>query len=299
MAQALTATARLDDWTGEDVTLAQVERELARLRGASSDGGAANLRTSVLTHVAWVPEPWLERALEVMAGLEERYPSRTLVLVPEPDAPESRLDAEVSLRCFPLGGEGRNVCAEVILLRLRGTVAQAPASVVLPLVISDLPVFCRWRGEPGWGSPELEGMLDVVDRLVVDSREWDDLPGAYARLAEAFGRTAISDIAWARSLEWRAALARLWPEIGSVERLHVRGPRADALLLAGWLRDRLEREIALDHEDAEWIDRVEVDGDGVAPPRGGRATPSDLLSDELDRFGRDPVYERAALAAAS
>ena len=45
------------------------------------------------------------------------------------------------------------------------------------------------------------------------------------------------------------------------------------------------------------IERVAVDGEPVASPRGWPPTPSDLLSAELDVFGRDPIYEAAVSAA--
>jgi hypothetical protein len=38
-----------------------------------------------------------------------------------------------------------------------------------------------------------------------------------------------------------------------------------------------------------------VDGEPVEPPNE-QSSPSDLLSAELDRFGRDPVYEAAVRA---
>ena len=166
-----------------------------------------------------------------------------------------------------------------------------------PLLISDLPVFCRWRGEPPWGRPELEQLVDVVDRLVVDSSEWRGLPAAYRKLETLFDRIAVSDIAWGRSLPWRGRLAALWPGLASASRLSVTGPQADALLLAGWLRSRLQRHVRLSHRSARRIERVAVDGEAVPPPRGPALDPSDLLSAELDVFGRDPVYEAAVSAA--
>ena len=63
---------------------------------------------------------------------------------------------------------------------------KAPASIVTPLLVTDLPVFLRWRGELPFGAPELEQMVGVCDRLVVDSREWKDpagrVPGARVAL---------------------------------------------------------------------------------------------------------------------
>ena len=39
----------------EDTAVAQVERELAHLRQASTEGDAPDLRMSTMTHLAWVP----------------------------------------------------------------------------------------------------------------------------------------------------------------------------------------------------------------------------------------------------
>ncbi len=281
------------EWAGADVTVTEVEHELTRLRMEAELGGTAQ-RTSVMTHIAWVPEPWLPAALEVLRGLAEQHPSRTIVLVPEPDAGEAAIDAELELSLFPLGESGRSICTETVLLRLRGARAHAPASIVTPLLVSDLPVFCRWRGEPPFGLSEFEQLLGVVDRLVVDSEEWDDLPFAYKKLAHEVERTAISDIAWQRLLPWRGALARLWPGIAEASTVRVAGPKADALLLAAWLRTRLGRaDLVLEHDEAAALEHVSVDRQEVVPTELDPLTPSDLLSSELDRFGRDPIYEQA------
>ena len=50
-------------------------------------------------------------------------------------------------------------------------------------------------------------MIEIVDRLIVDSAEWPDVPGAYAELEDVFEAAAVSDIAWRRTLPWREALA--------------------------------------------------------------------------------------------
>jgi Glucose-6-phosphate dehydrogenase subunit len=296
MATALN-TAHEDEWRGEDVTIADIEAQLGALRQAGASAEHPDLRTSVMTHTAWVPRNWLDAARGTLAGLAEMHPSRTVILVPEPDAGRDALDAVLSVQCFPLRDEARHVCSEVIELHLNGSRAKAPASIVEPLLIPDLPVFSRWRGRPPFGGDELEQMLGVVDRLIVDSSEWDDLAGAYRELEGCLEETAVSDIAWRRSLGWRGSLAELWPEIAGMGRLGVKGPEADALLLAGWLRSRLERDVTLEHEAAEELESVTVDGDAVEPPHGERPDPSALLSAELDQFGRDRVYEKALRAA--
>jgi len=271
--------------------VADIERKLGRLRALEAADGMPELRTSTMTHIVWCPPAWRAKARETLAGLLERHPARTIFLIPEA-GDEVRIEAKVELNDYQLHGMSREVLSEVIELRLQGSAARHPGSVVLPLLVSDLPVFCRWRGEPAWGSGELDEIVAVTDRLVIDSSEWKRVPAAYGQLAALFGRVAVSDIAFSRTLPWRRRLAELWPEIGTIDRLRVEGPRADAELVAGWLRARLKREITLTRRDAATVTAMWVDGVPVGSP-GDPLGPSELLSAELDQFGRDRVYEAA------
>jgi glucose-6-phosphate dehydrogenase assembly protein OpcA len=219
-----------------------------------------------------------------------------LLLVPQPDAKDG-IDALVSIRCFPIGD--RAICGEVIELTLRGARASAPASIVLPLLISDLPVFCRWRGQPEWESAAFEQLVGVTDRLVVDSTEWPDLPAAYGRLAELFDRVAVSDIAWDRTERWRGLLASLWPQIDEVKAIRVKGTPAQAHLLHGWLVSRLNHPIELQIDEHDRLEGIDLDGKPAPFPPGKPPGASDVLSAQLDHFGRDRIYEAAARAAAT
>jgi glucose-6-phosphate dehydrogenase assembly protein OpcA len=283
----------------ENATLGAIERELRRLNAETLEPGQNLLRTRVLTHTAWVPREWEEAARGVLAALQERHPSRVIALFPDPESARDALDAEVEVLRFGKGGVRESIASEVITIWLRGRRAGAPGSVVEPLLVSDLPAFLRWRGELTFGSPQLEQLVGVVDRLIVDGTEWRDPDSTYRYLPTLFERVDLSDIAWSRLLQWRQAIARLWPDVAEAERLVVAGPRAEGLLLAGWLRSRLAREVELEHEAAEEIELVELDGRAIAPARPDDQSPSDLLSAELEQFGRDPIYEAAVQAAVS
>jgi glucose-6-phosphate dehydrogenase assembly protein OpcA len=283
-------------WFGEDVCLADVDTALARLR-AQAAAETASMRTSVMTHLAWVPAEWAEQARAALEGMAERHPSRTILLFPEPGADDNRIDARAEVERWEVPDTDRGLVTEVVELTLRGSRAAAPASIVEPLLISDLPVFLRWRGEPPWDAPELEQLVGVTDRLIVDSTEWDDVPDAYRRLADLFPLCAASDIAWARTSRWREHLATLWPAVADVRTVRVRGTAAQAWLLCGWLRSRLGRhEIELEHDETEKLEGVALDGEAVPFPPGDPPAPSDVLSDELERYTPDPVYEAAVLA---
>jgi glucose-6-phosphate dehydrogenase assembly protein OpcA len=289
-----TAHVHAVEWAGDDVSVGDVVDALCRLRDdCSHDVEGPDLRTSVMTHLAWVPSEWEDAAVDTLAGLEERHPSRGILLFPEPDGDDG-IDAKVSMLAFPLREQRRHIAAEVVELRLRGQSSRAAASIVNPLLIAGLPVFLRWRGRPPFGEQAAEQLIEVCDRLIYDSKEWPDVPQAYADLP--FDRAACSDIAWRRSEPWRAALAELWPGIAEIRRLRVDGPLAEASLLAGWLRSRLERDVELVHEEGEELARIEVDGTACAAPNENPSS-SELLSAELDEFGRSLVYEAAARRA--
>jgi glucose-6-phosphate dehydrogenase assembly protein OpcA len=273
-------------------SVAEIDRELASKRW-DAESGEPYQRTSVMTHLAWVPPEWEEVAVDTLAGLGERHPSRGILLFPEPSAADG-IDAKVSMLAFPLREQRRHIAVEVIELRLRGLSSRAAASIVNPLLVPGLPVFLRWRGRPPFGEAEADELIDVCDRLIYDSKEWPDTPEAYSELP--FERTACSDIAWRRTEPWRGVLASLWPGVGDVRSLYVRGPVAEASLLAGWLRSRLDRDVELLQDEAGELTAIAVDGEPCAPPHE-RVTGSELLSAELDEFGRDPVYEAAARRA--
>ena len=274
--------------------VAQVEKRLAELRVHHAEG----TRTSVMTHVAWAPPQWAAAARRTLAGLEELHPSRTILLFPDARKADG-IGVDVELKCFTIPGSEREVCSEVIKLRLGGSRTRVPGSIVQPLLITDLPTFCRWRGLPPWGSRELEQLVDVCDRLVVDSSEWRGLP---ARLREARRRSSTGSPSptsrGGAASRWRGRLASLWPDVKSVKTPlgdGAEGRRAPARRLAALASEAAGEAVA--SLGAAQLERVAVDGEPVPPPRGAAPSASDLLSAELDVFGRDPIYEAAVSAA--
>ena len=278
-----TALAHQEEWSAEGVGVRDVQRALCELREASAEETEGpDLRTSVMTHIAWVPAEWREAALDTLEGLAERHPSRTILLFPEPDQSDG-LDAKAAVLAYTQRGTRRNIATEVVELTLRGRRSAVPASIVTPLLVSDLPVFVRWRGEPPFGAQELEQLVELADRLVVDSAEWERYSAAYSELAQLFDRVACSDIAWRRTLPVRRALAAQWPGIADETEVRLSAGAAERCLVQAWLRSRLGG-------------RHEVLEDPAAALRVEPRPSSELLSAELDELGRDQIYEEAVRA---
>lgn len=287
--------AALDEEAGRRLTsVAAIRDELNRLRDEAGGASSPAARTSVMTQVAWVPEQWKDAAVAAFGGLEDAHPSRAILLFPEPAAEGCGFEGEVFLRTFGRGG--KQISAEMIVIWLHGATCELAASVVTPLVRSGLPVFLRWRGELAFGSSQLDDLVDLADRLIVDGREWTGPQQGYERLPDLFDRAAVSDVAWARTEPWRRAVAELWPGISSAQTLRVRSPEPEALLLSCWVRTRLGRDVELQHEPADEIELVAMDGHQAIPVNGGERSPSALLSHELELGTRDPIYEEAVCA---
>jgi hypothetical protein len=145
-----------------------------------------------------------------------------------------------------------------VTLQTTGEADERLPSAVLPLLVPDLPVALWWMGDPPFGAPVFEQLLDTADRLLVDTRSFEDPTFSLTRLAGLArlhaGRIAISDLNWARLTPWQDQLAQAFdsvetlPYLDRLERVtlhYIRptgGPRHDpekALLLAGWLLNRV------------------------------------------------------------
>ena len=112
------------------------------------------------------PSAWCGRC----SASGTRHPSRAIVLVADPESPSEALDARISTHCHPSvdGGEER-VCYEEVVLGVHGEVAEHLDGIVAPLLIHDLPIHVWWPGHPPFGDAVFDQLVELGDRLIVDS----------------------------------------------------------------------------------------------------------------------------------
>lgn len=246
-------------WQGSAVDVPTIEAALTHLwqagsQQATQDARQPPARSSVLNLVVYATgDDEATRAAEAIARLSERHPSRTICVVADPAAPSASLDASVAGYCAEQAATHDRLCWEHIKLTAHGsTVAHVPG-VVIPLLRPDLPTLLWWAADIPFGTPLLGRMLDLCDRLVVDSALLADPLAGLAKLAALTttlgnGRS-VSDFNWLRLLSWRHLTAQffdapeLQPYVQRIDSVAMRVSGAgqtafnpmQPLLLAGWL----------------------------------------------------------------
>lgn len=290
---------------GAEVPFADIERALGR--GGPDDGKRAPGRALTATVVVVGPHARLAEAAQVVEQLTDVGVRAILISYGTNPAPIVRvLDQTIALE---------------------GLRPDYLNNAVAALRLSSLPTVVWWRG----GDPEmLSGMADLADRLVFDAEE----PTAvWARAGMLAGRTATSDLRWARLTRWRALMAHFFdiPEVrgaaGSFDRLLIEGADLHAArLYAGWLASSLGRTSDVELRERPGgasIERIEF-GDvdqaltlrlgpsgtcleSAARVRGhldasrvvslGDQRLAALIGEELRIRSRDLAFERAVVAA--
>jgi glucose-6-phosphate dehydrogenase assembly protein OpcA len=233
-----------------------LEAELRSMwRSASAEGpakGEAVYRAALANLVVPLDASGLAALSPVLVEVTRRHPSRLFLIetgaTREPDLLRSRVTALCHLR--PIGGA---VCSEQIILQPGPGAEPLTPSAVRSLLVGELPIVLLEIGaaEP---DPWREELWRGADLCLADSALGGDPEAAeplWERIAEDdTGR--IHDLAWARLTPWREILAELFdepalrPALETLTQVEVSHggesegtPTAQALLLAGWLADRL------------------------------------------------------------
>ena len=279
-------------WQARQTSVRDIEAQLARIwetrvdvelpgsdEPSVTEKGRSHARASVLNLIVTAPDGRAaERIAATMMSLGVRHPSRAIVLVADPGEGDG-LDASITVHCHPGPMRAEQVCHETISLTCHGEPARHLSGVVAPLLIHDLPTHVWWPGDPPFDDPVFDQLVDISDRVIVDSSDFSDLLTGYHRLTNLRRRSGVGDLSWERLAWWHEVTAQFFdtprfrrylpnlnririrysvPPPGGPETRHaeeiaplVRAPIAQALLYAGWLASRLEWRRA---QPAGWTD---------------------------------------------
>ena len=325
-------------WDQRDTSVRAIAGHLASLwdvpdAGSGSEGqvvtekGLPHARASVLNLIVTVVDSGAaDRVVQTLMGLGVRHPSRALVLVPEEGTGDAPLDARISTHCHDAIGGGDRVCYEEVVLSVRGDAAAHLAGIVTPLLIHDLPTHVWWPGDPPFNDPVFEQLVELSDRVIVDTADFGDLLGGLRRLANLRRRSGVGDLTWERLAWWQELTAQFFDAprfrryLPNLSRLRIQyatpitdatrreeasevvpgveAPMAQALLYAGWIATRLgwKRHRTLDPLDDDGF-RLRLEGKHemvellIEPVPTDAVRPGELLSVRLRSLGETGAAE--------
>ncbi|WP_018804492.1 glucose-6-phosphate dehydrogenase assembly protein OpcA [Salinispora arenicola] len=294
-----------------DTTGNEVVKALAAER--RSAGGVAS--GMALTLIVVVDEKRVREAEAAATIASAAHPCRLLIVVrSDVDRDRNRLDAEIVVG-------GRLGPGEAVVARMYGRLALHAESVVMPLLVPDVPVVTWWHADPP-AEIATDFLGVVADRRITDAAQADDPIEALRRRAHDYA-PGDTDLAWTRITLWRTLVAGAFDTTeAQVTEATVVAPSTDptAALMRGWLAARLGIDPQWRHAD-EYPRMHEVQlrcangdeltltrNDGMAVFRRSgqedrllplvRRPLGDELAEELRRLDADQVYAEALGATA-
>jgi glucose-6-phosphate dehydrogenase assembly protein OpcA len=254
------------------IDIQNLEKELLALWKADGESKPVQTRACTLNLVVCVPDaPTADSITAAVQQLTASHPNRTLMLIADTVAAEERIEAYVQANCVLAAPGVPQVCGEQITVHARGGAVQQLASVVLSLLLPDVPVVLWVIGAGALGNPLIERLRNVADRLLVDSAEALDQTASLielARLGEELGsqrhQVSINDLNWNRLTPWRELTAQffdtrpLLPHLRRIDRVEIEFGRtakgdnaAEALLFGCWLASSLGWTLQATHQDEQ------------------------------------------------
>lgn len=243
--------------------------ELWRLAEAGEVGGAL-VRSASLTLLVPVAEG--QPCDEVVGAIDQVIPShpcRAVLVVLEEGASEPAAILTSHYR-RPGEGEAARYWEEIRIVAPPRAVHQA-MSAASTVMLPGLPVQTWWRGTVAFDGDLYNHVVEMSDRIMLDSSSFRDPRAALAALAGAIDvaneSVAFADLSWSRLTPWRLLTAEFFDApadqdlLDSIERVvveYTRSPgRAEvcqALLYVGWLASRLgwEPRAALEEGPGTW-----------------------------------------------
>src|SRR5437868_1868128 len=211
----------IDTGTPVPVTIDYVDAQLTQLwrdvaEAAQAKGGVSAVTMAQVLNLILKADS-LDATNEYIADIDNvtgSHPARVVAIVVDPVDNEMPLQAWVSIHCQLPPSGGKQVCAEQIFVSGgTQTVRQIPAAVI-PLLLSELPVFLWWpKGSP-FDDYLFRQLADSLDRLIIDSSMFENPEGTLAKMSTRvkndWPRLACTDMNWGRVTRWRELVAQFF-----------------------------------------------------------------------------------------
>lgn len=222
-------------------------------------GGGELMRANTLNLIAVADDEDIVNMIRsTLSQLSDFLPSRTIIFNTSPEVKRNKTwHVEVQLNESVATGDSPVLRFETITITVDPKMAGYLASLVSPLPISELPTFLWWPTGDFVGNSLFTDIVEIVDRLVVDSARLGNDARAIAQmrtLLDDEDDPRLGDFTWIRLQPWRQLIAQFFDpaetqeSLDEIAQLNISYAQhredngsgfAAALLIVGWLGSRL------------------------------------------------------------
>lgn len=235
-----------------------VDTETIRLQWREARGGRPS--TATMNLIVYVEnEGYRDWVFERAQRIADKHPSRMIVLDAVKGEHGTRITAEES------PGDGAQIFRERVVLGVDGIRAPQRVHFVEALLVKDVDAVLWWAADRLFSSETFQGLLAIVQHVILDSSGTDKEPNAIREFAKFFSPAqpvAVGDLAWMRLDAWRDVVAQFFDDPGMREELFslrrvsiCSGSESEALYLGCWLASRLGWSV---RDPSSFIDKTGV-----------------------------------------
>lgn len=227
------------------IELTNIEEELQKLWDLEQ--GKDKIRACLFNLIVYLQEgPRAEEYQETIRQVVSKFPCRILLIQEkkEGDALRTHVGTETV-------GEGElQIFCDQIFIDFSGSFKERVASIVLPEILPDLPVYLFWTEDPVKENSVLPALERFASRVLFDPSHLTSVPQYSAKVLQLTRdfHSDIRDLGWAAISGWRSLFRSTFDSPKALSRLfHTKkieiqysGKRAlHALYLQGWLASSL------------------------------------------------------------
>ena len=242
---------------GKEVAPASVTKEL-RLLWEADD---ASTKASLINFVIYSEEKdSIFANCDAVTEITREHACRAMLMELDREDKKPELRSWINAHCNLSGGT-KSVCCEQISFVIDGYTPGIVRNTLFAHLDSDLPLVLWWQGELSLSFRE--SFYSKLDRLIIDSADWDDPSMEYQKVFQALEETktlVVQDLAWTRTFQVRIAIAALAdhplvmqriPMLKAVKVVSAGKYRTSGLQLLAWIAEIMSLEKSDELVDVE------------------------------------------------
>lgn len=242
---------------GLPVPIAKINKNLTKLWQDMAESKNPIVRASVLNLIVISHKlDELDNITAVVKNISNHHPGRVIIIAVDILSDSKDIRAFISTHCRPHGNSEKYLCSEIITI-LTGKPGQNHITgIILPLLLSDLPVFLWWMDTNLDRFKEYQNLTHNINRILLNSPDCisQQKCNTYlSRITSLSQKVATSDLQWAKLTDWREAIASFFDQdnqnlLDNINELHIshscKSVSLKAILLLGWMASILDWQLA-------------------------------------------------------